>query len=168
MSDFKSKVIDRDLNPYHSFLASFFAGLGEMGLLNQGSVNIVSRRAAEYLYSYMEAKDLLPDENEIKSKSGEELVTYLIDYINGILSLIGKYQIEANGNENWSFLIDGSLCRICPKGVGGAEVKGTLCPVPSFIENLINLMMTTDTIKMLTKGIEKEGTTCKAEFTLTE
>ena len=32
MSDLKQIVLDRDLNPYHSFFASFFAGLGEMGI----------------------------------------------------------------------------------------------------------------------------------------
>ena len=46
MPDLKQIVLDRDLNPYHSFFASFFAGLGEMGMLNQGSINIVARRAS--------------------------------------------------------------------------------------------------------------------------
>ena len=48
MPDIKQIVLDRDLNPYHSFFASFFAGLGELGMLNQGSINIVAKRASEY------------------------------------------------------------------------------------------------------------------------
>ena len=61
MPDIKATVINRDLNPYHSFLSSFFAGLAELGMINQGSINIVAKRAADYLYSYLDAKEILPD-----------------------------------------------------------------------------------------------------------
>ena len=47
MADIKTVVIERGLNPYHSFFASFFAGLGELGMLYQGSINIVAKRAAD-------------------------------------------------------------------------------------------------------------------------
>jgi len=164
MEDFKTKVIKRDLSPHHSFLASFFAGLAEMGMLNQGSVNIVSKRAAEYLYSYLEAKDLVPDSAAYTHKSDLEILKYIIDYINDILSLLGLYEIQwAQGNRAL-LLVDGTLCRICPKGVGGAEITGTICPIPTFIAKLTNIIMNEEKITLLTKGIEKDGTTCKAEF----
>jgi hypothetical protein len=34
-------------------------------MLNQGSINIVAKRAAEYLYAYLDAKDILPDMNAV-------------------------------------------------------------------------------------------------------
>ncbi len=164
MEDFKAKVLERNLNPYHSFLSSFFAGLGELGMLNQGSVNIVSRRAAEYLYSYLEAKELLPNPAFYANIIDLEALKYIINHINEILSLLGSYRLQMSEPKKAVFLIDSSYCRICPKGVGGAEIKGTICPIPSFVGTLVNLIMGHEKIVLLTKGIEKEGITCKAEY----
>lgn len=164
MDDIKTTIINRDLNPYHSFLASFFAGLAELGMINQGSINIVSRRAAEYLYSYLDAKDILPDMKAVPGDSTAEVVKNLILYINKIISLMGGYDIKELDEGQVVLLVAADKCRICPKGVGGAEVKGTLCPVPSFIESLVNKIAGTELIDLVTPGIEKEGTTCKAYF----
>jgi hypothetical protein len=164
MDDIKTTIINRDLNPYHSFLASFFAGLAELGMINQGSINIVSRRAAEYLYSYLDAKDILPDMKAVPGDSTAEVVKNLILYINKIISLMGGYDLQELDEGQVVLLVAADKCRICPKGVGGAEVKGTLCPVPSFIESLVNKIAGTELIDLVTPGIEKEGTTCKAYF----
>ncbi len=138
MADIKATVIERDLNPYHSFLASFFAGLAELGLVNQGSINIVSKRAAEYLYSYLDAKEILPDMKAVPGDTTAEVVKNLILYINKVLSLMGGYDLQEADNGQVVLLVAGDKCRICPKGVGGAEVKGTFCPIPSFLESLVN------------------------------
>ena len=166
MADIKATVINRDLNPYHSFLASFFAGLAELGMVNQGSIIIVSRRAAEYLYSYLEAKEILPDMNTVPGDTTAEVVKNLILYVNKILSLMGGYDLQDVGDGQVALMVAGDKCRICPKGVGGAEVKGTYCPIPSFIETLVNKLAGKETIKLITKGVEKEGTTCKALYEL--
>jgi hypothetical protein len=162
--DLKQVVIDRDLNPYHSFFASFFAGLGELGMLNQGSINIVAKRAAEYLYAYLDAKEILPDMNAVPGNSQAEVIKNLILYINKILSLVGEYDLQAVDEDQVVLLITGNTCRICPKGVGGASVKGTLCPIPSLLESLINRIAQKDVLKLITMGIEKEGPICKAYF----
>jgi hypothetical protein len=164
MPDLKQVVLDRDLNPYHSFFVSFFAGLGELGMLNQGSINIVAKRAAEYLYAYLEAKEILPDLNSVPGSTSTEVIKNLILYINKILSLVGEYDLQQVDEEKVALLITGDTCRICPKGVGGAEVKGTLCPIPSLIENLINKIAQKEILELLTAGIEKEGGICKAHF----
>ena len=164
MADIKATVIERDLNPYHSFLASFFAGLAELGLVNQGSINIVSKRAAEYLYSYLDAKEILPDMKAVPGDSTAEIVKNLILYVNKVLSLMGDFDLKEADDGQVVLLIAGEKCRICPKGVGGAVVKGTFCPIPSFLESLVNRIAGKDTIKLITNGIEKEGTTCKAFF----
>jgi len=164
MDDIKATIINRDLNPYHSFLSSFFAGLAELGMINQGSINIVSRRAAEYLYSYLDVKEILPDMNAVPGDSTADVVRNLILYINKILSLMGDYELQEVEEGQVVLLVAADKCRICPKGVGGAEIKGTLCPIPSFLESLVNKIAGTELIDLITAGIEKEGTTCKAYF----
>ena len=164
MDDIKTTIINRDLNPYHSFLSSFFAGLAELGMINQGSINIVSKRAAEYLYSYLDAKDILPDMNTVPGDSTAAVVRNLILYINKILSLMGEYDLKEVDDGQVVLLVAADKCRICPKGVGGAEVKGTLCPIPSFLESLVNKIAGTELIDLMSAGIEREGTTCKAYF----
>jgi hypothetical protein len=164
MADIKQIVLERGLNPYHSFFASFFAGLGELGMLNQGSINIVAKRAADYLYAYLDAKEILPDMDAVPGESKAEVIKNLILYINKILSMVGEYDLQEAGEDQVVLLIAGQTCRICPKGVGGAEVKGTLCPIPSLLEALINLIAQKDMLELITTGIEKEGSTCKANF----
>lgn len=164
MADMKQVVLERDLNPYHSFFASFFAGLGELGMLNQGSINIVAKRAADYLYAYLDAKEILPDMDAVPGESKAEVIKNLILYINKILTMVGEYDLKEAGEDQVVLLIEGQTCRICPKGVGGAEVKGTLCPIPSLLEALINMIAQKDMLELITTGIEKEGSTCKAYF----
>ena len=164
MADIKATVINRDLNPYHSFLASFFAGLAELGMVNQGSINIVSKRAAEYLYAYLEAKEILPDMETVPGDTTAEVVKNLILYVNKILSLVGEYEFKDTDDDQAVLLITGNTCRICPKGVGGAEVEGTLCPIPSLVENLGNRIAQDDLLDLITTGIEKEGPTCRAFY----
>jgi hypothetical protein len=164
MSDLKQIVLDRDLNPYHSFFASFFAGLGEMGMLNQGSINIVAKRAADYLYAYLEAKEILPDPKSVPGDNQAEVIKNLVLYVNKILSLVGEYDLQKVDDGKVVLMITGDTCRICPKGVGGAAVKGTLCPIPSLLENLINKIAQNEVLELITEGIEKEGSTCKAYY----
>ena len=164
MPDIKQIVLDRDLNPYHSFFASFFAGLGELGMLNQGSINIVSKRAAEYLYAYLEAKEILPDLDAVPGDTPAGVIKNLVLYVNKILSLVGEYDLQQGDEGQVVLLITGNTCRICPKGVGGAAVKGTLCPIPSLLESLLNKIAKKDIVELITNGIEKDGGTCKAYF----
>ncbi len=164
MADMKQVVLERDLNPFHSFFSSFFAGLAELGMINQGSINIVARRAAEYLYSYLDAKEILPDLAAVPGETTAEVAKNLFLYINKILSLVGEYDLKETEDGQAVLLLSGNTCRICPKGVGGAEVKGTLCPIPSLVEGLVNRIAQEDMLKLVTSGIEKEGTTCKAYY----
>jgi hypothetical protein len=166
MGDFKGIVIERGINPYHSFLSSFFAGFAELGMINQASMNIVSKRAAEYLYSYFDAKELLITLKTQDDIRNEESIRYHIDFINSKLNLIGKYDLKKIDREEYLFLIDGNACRICPKGVGGAAIKGTFCPIPSFFKHLVNLLLGKEILQLQSRGIEKEGSLCKAVLML--
>jgi hypothetical protein len=168
MADFKDIVIERDINPYQSFLSSFFAGFAELGLINQGSMNIVSKRAAEYLYNYFDAKGILADLQTQEDICSEDSIRYHIDFINSKLNLIGSYTLEKINQDEYIFRVAGNECRICPKGVGGAAIKGTFCPIPSFYKNMVNLLIGKEIIKLQSSGIEKQGTTCNAVFMLSE
>jgi len=166
MADIKQVVLERDLNPYHSFFSSFFAGLAELGMINQGSINIVAKRAADYLYAYLEAKDILPDIKVVPGKNPTEVAKNLILYVNKILSLVGEYDFKQVEDGQAVLLITANTCRICPKGVGGAEVKGTLCPIPTLVVNLVNKIAQQELLQLVTTGIEKEGPSCKAYFSV--
>jgi hypothetical protein len=133
-------------------------------MINQGSINIVSRRAAEYLYSYLDAKEILPDMKAVPGDTPAAVIKNLVMYVNKILSLVGEYDLQQVDDDSVVLLITGNTCRICPKGVGGAAVKGTLCPIPSLLESLINRIAQKDILELTTAGIEKEGQTCKAYF----
>jgi hypothetical protein len=164
MADIKKVVRERNLDPFQTFFSSFFAGLAELGMINQGSINIVAKRAADYMYSYLEAKEILPDMSSVPGKTSTEVVKNLFLYINKILNLVGEYDLKEAEDGQALLLISGDTCRICPKGVGGAAVKGTLCPIPSLVESLVNRIAQDDLVKLMTSGIEKEGTTCKAYY----
>ncbi len=164
MNDIKKNILERELNPYHSFLSAFFAGMAELGLVNQGSMNIVARRAAEYLYSYLEAKEILPDMEQVPGETKVEVVRNLILYINRLLSLMGGYDFQLSDQDLAVLTIEAEKCRICPKGVGGAEVKGTICPIPSFLEGLVNRIAGEKLVILNSTGIEKEGDLCRAYY----
>lgn len=166
MGDMKKAVQERDLQPYHSFLAAFFAGFAELGLVNQGSMNIVSRRAAEYFFAYLEAKGILPELEKVPGNSKQEVVKNLILYINKLLGFMGGYELKAGEGEQVVLEIAANRCRICPKGVGGASVKGSLCPIPSFLENLINLIAGETYLKLVSPGIEKKDGNCQAFYAI--
>lgn len=55
---FKESIEERDLNADDVFVASFFAGLNEFGILNQAVMNIAARRAGKYLAMFEEVKIL--------------------------------------------------------------------------------------------------------------
>ena len=48
--------------------------------------------------------------------------------------------VEEEG-EQFVVKIKTSQCRFCPKGVGEAELKGTLCPFPGLIEEFLHSMI---------------------------
>jgi hypothetical protein len=164
LADIKSVVVERDINPYHTFLSSFFAGFAEMGMINQGTMNIVSRRAANYLYSYLEAKEILSKLQKFDDVHSSESIRYHVEVVNQILNLMGNYELSFDEQGGLDLQIAANRCRICPKGVGGAAIKGTFCPIPTFIEKLVNLMIGKDVLNLQSTGITKVDTTCVANF----
>ncbi len=164
MSDIRPNISDRDLQPYHSFMSSFFAGFAELGLVNQGSLNIVSRRAAEYFHAYLDAKGILPAIEDVPGDTQEQVIRNLILYSNKLLNLMAKYDLRLADESTVVLEISSQQCRICPKGVGGAAVKGTLCPIPSFLESLINLIAGKEYLRLDSRGLVKQDDLCLAYY----
>ncbi len=149
---FEEKVKDRELNAENVFIASFIAGLNEFGVLNQAIVDFSAERAGRYLVDYMKAVGCNPggDVEKVLNKLNEEL-------------RIGRVKVEKE-NGKVKIKIFSSSCRFCPKGIGEAELEGTLCPFPKLIESFMNGLCELN-FKLEYQGLErcplvKEGDFC--------
>jgi predicted hydrocarbon binding protein len=134
MMGFKENIEERKLNVEDVFVASFLAGLNEFGILNQAVMNIASRRVGKYLAMFEEVK------NPIKineSKGIEEQCEQALTSLNSTLFISSDINIEKE-YDNIVVKIRNSKCKFCPKGVGEAELEGTICPFPGLIEEFIN------------------------------
>lgn len=159
----KAKIDARGLEPQHVFLASFLAGLNEMGMLNQASVNVASRRAGHYLADYVKAQGSLPPEAGTKEESAQRFV----EHLDKIMKLGTRLDIQGEPG-NFVVKVMSMGCRFCPKGVGEAALEGTLCPYPALIEEFVNqLLPEGQKLKLAMKGrrpLHKEGDNCEIEL----
>jgi len=135
MSDFKEKISERKLDAESVFAASLLAGLNEFGMLNQAVMKIASRRSGEYLAKCAKEKGSIEVD---KSKSLKEQIEYLITLLNNVLVISTDVKVEEGDDDSVIVRIRTSKCRYCPKGVGGAELEGTICPFPGLIEAFLN------------------------------
>jgi hypothetical protein len=133
---FAEKMDERKLQPHHVFLASFLAGLNEMGMLNQASVNVAARRAGRYLAEFARARGDVPE----PGPSPSETARRLIEHLNGLMDLSTMLEISSEAGIA-SCRIVSRGCKFCPKGVGEAELEGTLCPYPGLIEEFVNQLI---------------------------
>ena len=133
------KIAGRELEPHHVFLASFLAGLNEMGILNQASVNVAARRAGRYLAEYARVRGGLPEPGSTAVESAGRLARYLGD----LLGLATEFEAGTEDGVAYCSVLSGG-CRFCPKGVGEAELEGTICPYPGLIEEFVNQLLPGD------------------------
>ena len=157
--DLKSEIARRDINQHNAFLFALFAGMVDLGLVNQGVVNELAKKTATYMINYYVAKGI---ELPIGTDSLEENVEYLFDFFNGDLNFVKEYAIDRSSG-GVRLAVSSQFCRICPKGLGGAELKGTLCLIPHFFMHLMNYFLIRENQLSLPKGtapIRKEGGSC--------
>jgi len=114
--------------PVHVFTASILGGLHRLGILNQGTVNLLMKTVAPRLITYMISKGLLPSREE-KPGPGRLAETLLRDLE------AGSFHVEMEG-DTLRILIE--ECNYCPKRVGGASLRGTACPIPRLIVELLH------------------------------
>ncbi len=157
------KIQERQLEPHHIFLASFLAGLNEMGILNQASVNVAARRAGRYLAEYARVRGGLPEPGATATETAQRYVAHL----DALMGLGTKLEI---GTENGSAYckVVSSGCRFCPKGVGEAELEGTICPYPGLIEEFVNQLLPegerVSLVMTNRRPLAKEGGACLVQL----
>lgn len=128
MKDLSKMISEREVSPHNALVASLLLGFSELGVLNQGTVNMVGRRISYFLTDYFEAIEAVPDVDSDISMN--DLLKVIIECVNKYLDIAPEiyYELEENRLHIW---LKGGECKICPKGVGGLELKGTFCPLPS-------------------------------------
>ncbi len=163
--DLKAEIERRNVNQHNAFLFAIFAGMVNLGLVNQGVVNELAKKVAGYMINYYSTKDVAfaPPDSPL-----EKNVSSLFNFFNGDLNFVKEYGIEKSG-DGVRLSIASQFCRICPKGLGGAEIKGTLCLIPHFFMHLMNHYLPPEEQLILPKGqpsIVKESGNCIVSYEL--
>nr|MDO8046060.1 hypothetical protein [Candidatus Baldrarchaeota archaeon] len=116
-------VKERNLTLLHVIMASFMGQLADLGLLNQGSANLIGLGVGQRLGRYFKEVGILLPENDV------EAVKRILELADVAESL----SVEKLSDENLLVGIKSDKCKYCPKGIGGAEISGTVCPIPYLI-----------------------------------
>ncbi len=112
-------VRERNVNPCQAAIASLIAGLSGIGVLTQSVALRMSEWAAPIFYAALlkdgiAKKELKYDVNVFFKALGYEDNTYSVRLEDGLIDV--KIQTDH--------------CKVCPKGVGLAEIPSTACPLP--------------------------------------
>jgi len=122
-------ITERELEPLNIFIASFLAGLNETGVLNQALTWIASKKAGRYLGQYAKIQEDAPAlEQAAREANAEQALSWFLHKMK--ISVNTRIEIRTDG---LSLRVGRTTCKLCPKGVGGAELEGTLCPVPGLV-----------------------------------
>jgi hypothetical protein len=148
-SKFQENVNKRGLNAESIFFASFIAGLNSFGILNQAVINIASRRSGKYLAQLAELTDFSESDllNGTKLSIENKFETSL-KVLKKVLPISKDIEMKMD-NEDIVIGIRNSTCKFCPKGVGEAELKGTLCPFPSLLESFNNEIWKSEDVQLI-------------------
>ncbi len=156
----------RHLIPPQILCATALGELANEGALNQGNALLAGRIGGQNLALYLkglaeESGENLPSDIREAAATVIKLINltddYIIDEINGIL-IVG---------------VKTDMCKYCPKGVGGAEISGTVCPFPGVIEGFLTEILgkkvkivfkTLDNKGLKRTPLVKEEGYCKMEF----
>jgi len=117
----KDKIEARQLKPHEVSVAALIAGFHELGLLNQAGVFQATQRAGKALAQYAKATGRKASSLLEAAQLLNQLTPLAVD-------------VQFSGNEKELVVrINAETCKYCPKGVGGAELEGNLCPYPGLI-----------------------------------
>ena len=153
----KEMIETRKLDPETVFFASFIAGLNEFGILNQMVMKVAGKTSGTYMARCFKA--CYP--NEVEKEPAQ-----LIKFLNDKLNISGNEFSVFEDSDRLTVKIRTDKCRYCPKGVGGAELEGTICPFPGIIESFVNAIsdekISVDAVN--NKLLNKEGGFCVISF----
>ncbi len=132
------EIIRRGVKPLHAFVALMLAALREFGVINFGVVHEVTKQVGEKM-ALIYGRGSSPSESLEKAAS---------------LLEVGQFEVVPNQG-NLLFMLKSSTCRVCPKGVGGLELPGKLCPLVGLLAGFSG---------MKAEEARKEGSYCVMEF----
>ena len=162
---FEEVVVERNLDKWNVLVASLIAGFDKLGVLSQGVVNKDMEVVADKLARFFKVKGKVPDVSS--SKSFEENMKNIIEFLDAELELAGELSVDTGDNETTRKVV-GSTCHFCPKGVGEAELPGTACPYPALIKEFANKFLPDDQkVEVVLQGrnyLKKEGGICSIIF----
>ncbi|HDN75925.1 MAG TPA: hypothetical protein ENG05_02220 [Acidilobales archaeon] len=165
-SELKKIITERGLSPMHVLFATFLASAAESGFLTQGAVNLMAKRVAPVINSYLKAMGYLTK----VPKEPIEAFRYIVTTVNKVLGIGPDLSIKYEDCVI-TVKLGGDKCRYCPKGVGLAQIPGTACPFPSLIKELaklegINVELVREVVKGRVYVLKREGGLCVFKYRL--
>jgi hypothetical protein len=126
------KVIrERNVSLPSITLASLLGSLYELGILTQGTVAVMAQYFTPRVCAYMLEKGIVKEGNNVVENLNNVLKAYNFEDDEFSITLInGEVRVKVSSKK----------CKVCPKGVGGAEIKGSACPIPYFIALCLSLL----------------------------
>jgi hypothetical protein len=166
----KKNIENRKIGPEQVYSASLIAGMSSFGILNQAVVSSAAEQMGNDLADYCIVSQ--PDVvSTLKSDTENDIAALFkksLDILQSLLQISGEIRYSDESG-SMTVLIRASQCRYCPKGVGRAELTGTLCPFPSLIENFVNRLNSRTLIKVRKEKskplLTKEEDWCVIKYT---
>lgn len=160
----KHTATSRKIAPCEALFATLLSALAEEGLLTQGSVNYIARRMIPAFYTYLKVLGYL---GNTSSQSNEiEKFRAILVSVNEALKLGDKVSLEKIDENTIRACFGGSTCRYCPKGVGLAEIQGSVCPFPRLLEGIAELEGVPVRLIHKPTVIKRVGELCCTEYRL--
>jgi len=132
----ENTIKERGLSACNILIATLLAEFWNYGFVNQGTLNIITKKIADSLVTYCESKGT--DQSLKEVPFSKEFVEKIIDSFIEKLDPFPKPEIiELEKDKKIEIKIETNKCKFCPKGVGQAEIPGTLCMFPSLIRWII-------------------------------
>ncbi len=120
VESYKELICSRNLDNLHIVLTSIIAEFATLGILNQGTTNIVGNGVGKKI-----SKCIINTVEEFP-KEEKSLIKFLIEFC----KMCDEYIID---DDKIGLKID--KCKYCPKQIGEAEIEGSACPIPSILSS---------------------------------
>ncbi|MGD8719810.1 MAG: hypothetical protein PVH29_13430 [Candidatus Zixiibacteriota bacterium] len=153
------KIIEeRGVGIHHLLTASLLGSAAELGLLNQITVTLIVRSAGKHVAEFLKIKDGDAYRNGDPVESVKKIM--------GALDVAKEYDVSGGADEI-KVAVPTNLCKLCPKGVAGAEFLGTACPLPGLIESTLKTLVADEWSLVQMDGKKhfvKEGDFCRFAY----
>jgi len=158
------KVIEEKNPPLQSVVfASLLASLEKLGILTQGTVGALSNYFTPKLIAYFLAKRVIDPNKSIEENLNAMFKEFGFD---------GDSVVMERDDDKIKIKVKTGKCRICPKQVGGAMIKGFACPVPYIVATILTYLTREEwkPVPMRIGGrvqlLKREGEYCTMEVAL--